>query len=80
MSWHVRLERLGLAVVVLVCTVYFEGLGRCLICEDLNGFICKLNVGTPARAALRWACGLGLGGMVGSAVLGAFYLFHCQIS
>jgi hypothetical protein len=27
---------------------------------------------TPARAALRWPCGAGLGGMVGSALFSAF--------
>jgi hypothetical protein len=33
------------------------------------------NVCTPARAALRWLCGLGLGGMVGSALLASFIYF-----
>jgi hypothetical protein len=38
-------------------------------------FMDAANVSTPARAALRWHCGLGLGGMVGSALMVAFHVF-----
>lgn len=34
---------------------------------------------THARAALRWPCGLGLGGMVGSALLAAFIIFSSPL-
>lgn len=48
-----------------------------LLVDGQHGFsfILTQNGGTPARAALRWACGLGLGGMVGSALFSAFFTF-----